>query len=76
MVISSVVSRGISVSASTYIGNMTIRSVTVIGAMVNNNSLIICVAVVSNGTVMTSSAHLSIQGQPTSIWYVLIQYVD
>ena len=69
-------SRGVSVSAPTYSGNMTIRNLTVMGAVVNNNSLITCVAVVSNGTAMTSSAYLSIQGQSTSIWYVLIQYVD
>ena len=72
----SVASRGISVSAPTYIGNMTIRSLTVMGSVVNNNSLITCVAVVSNGSAMTSSAYLSIQGQSTIIWYVLIQYVD
>ena len=76
MVIGSVTSRGISVSAPTFSGNMTIRSVTVMGAVVNNNSLITCVAVVSNGIAMTSSAYLSIQGQSTIIWYVLIKYVD
>ena len=79
MLIGSVVSNisnNISVSAPTSIGNMTIRSLTVMGAVVNNNSLITCVAVMSNGTAMTSSAYLSIQGQSTSIWYVLIQYVD
>ena len=73
---SAVASRGINVSAPTYIGNMTIRNLTVMGAVDNNNSLITCVAVVSNGTAMTSSAYLSIQGQSTIIWYVLIQYVD
>ena len=72
----SVVSRGINVSAPTYIGNMIILYLTVMGAVANNNSLITCVAVVSNGTAMNSSAYLSIQGQSTSIWYVLIQYVD
>ena len=75
MVISSVVSHHISVSAPTYIGNMTLRNLTVT-AVVNNNSLITCVAVVSNGTAMNSSAYLSIQGQSTCIWYVLMQYVD
>ena len=72
----SVVSQGINVSAPTYSGNMIILYLTVMGAVINNNSLITCVAVVSNGTAMTSSAYLSIQGQSTSIWYVLIQYVD
>ena len=72
MPFSAVASRGISVSAPTYIGNMTICSLTVMGAVVNNNSLITCVAVMSNGTTMTSSAYLSIQGQSTSKWYVLI----
>ena len=76
MPFSAVASRGVSVSAPTYSGNMTIRNLTVMGAVVNNYSLITCVAVVSNGTAMTSSAYLSIQGQSTSIWYVLIQYVD
>ena len=80
MVFASVASRGISVSAPTYMyfGNMTIRNITVMGAVVNNNSLITCVAVGPNGTngTMTSSAYLSIQGQSTRIWYVLIQYVD
>ena len=76
MPFSAVVSRGVSVSAPTYSGNMIIRNLTVMGAMINNNSLKICVAVVSNRTAMTSSAYLSIQGQSTSIWYVLIQYVD
>ena len=76
MPILAVASRGVSVSAPTYSGNMTIRNLTVMGAVVSNNSLITCVAVVSNGTAMTSSAYLSIQGQSTSIWYVLIQYVD
>ena len=69
-------SRGVSVSAPTYSGNMIICNLTVMGAVVNNNSLITCVALMSNGTAMTSSAYLSIQGQSTSIWYVLIQYVD
>ena len=72
MLISSVVSRDINVSAPTYNGNMTIRSLTVMGAVVNNNSLITCAAVVPNETSMTSSAYLSIQGQSTSIWYVLV----
>ena len=76
MPFSAVASRGVSVSPTTYSGNMTIRSLTVMGAVVNNNSLITCVAIVSNGTAMNSSAYLSIQGQSTSIWYVLIQYVD
>ena len=79
MLIGSVVSNisnNISAPAPTYVGNMTIRSLTIIGRVVNNNSLITCVAVVSNGTAMISSAYLSIQGQSTSIWYVLIQYVD
>ena len=76
MPFSAVASRGISVSAPTYSGNMIICSLTVTGAVVNNNSLITCVAVVSNGTAMTSSAYLSLQGQSTIIWYVLIQYVD
>ena len=78
MVFASVASRGISVSAPTYIGNMTIRNISVMGAVVNNNSLITCVAVGPNGTngTKTSSAYLSIQGQSTRIWYILIQYVD
>ena len=76
MPFSAVVSRGISVSAPTYSGNMIRMDLTVTGAVVNHNSLITCVAVVSNGTAMTSSAYLSIQGQSNSIWYVLIQYVD
>ena len=78
MVFSSVASRGISVSAPTAIGYMTIRNITVMGAVVNNNSVITCVAVGPIGTngTMTSSAYLSIQGQSTRIWYVLIQYVD
>ena len=78
MVFASVASRGISVSAPTFSGNMRIRNITVMGAVVNNNSLITCVAVGPNGTngTMTSSAYLSIQGQSTRIWYVLIQYVD
>ena len=67
MALYSVASHGISVSAPTYIGNMTIRSLTIMGAVVNYNFLITCVAVVSNGTIMTSSAYLSIQGQSTSI---------
>ena len=76
MLFSAVASRGVSVSAPTYIGNMIIRNLTVMGAVANNNSLITCVAAMPNGTAMTSSAYLSIQGQSTSIWYVLIQYVD
>ena len=60
MPFSAVVSRGVNVSAPTYIGNMIILYLTVMGAVINNNSLITCVAVVSNGTTMTSSAHLSI----------------
>ena len=76
MPFSAVVSRNISVSPPTYSGNMILLNLTVMGAVVNNNSLITCVAVMSNGTAMTSSAYLSIQGQSTSIWYVLIQYVD
>ena len=76
MPFSAVASRGVSVSPPTYSGNMAIRNLTVMGAVVNNNSLITCVAVVSNGTAMTSSAYLSIQGQSTIIWYVLIQYDD
>ena len=71
MPFSAVASRGVSVSAPLAICNLT-----VMGAVANNNSLITCVAVVSNGTAMISSAYLSIQGQSTSIWYVLIQYVD
>ena len=75
MPFSAVASRGISVSIPTYSGNIKILNLAVMGAVVNNNSLITCVALMSNGTI-NSSAYLSTQGQSTSIWYVLIQYVD
>ena len=70
MPFSAVASRGVSISAPTYTGNRKTLNLTVMGAVVNNNSLITCVAVVSNGTAMNSSAYLSIQGQSASIWYV------
>ena len=74
MPFAAVASRGVSVSAPIFSGNMIILYLTVMGAVVNNNSLITCVAaVVSDGTAMTSSAYLSIEGQSTSI---LIHYVD
>ena len=79
MVISTIISdirNNINVSTPTCIGNMTIRSLTVMGAVANNNSQITCVAAMPNGTAMTSSAYLSTQGQSTSVWCVLIQYVD
>ena len=63
MIISSVVSRGVSVSAPAYSGNMTIRNPTILGTSANNNSLITCKVTVSIGTALTSSAYLSIQGQ-------------
>ena len=78
-IVSEAASRGLQSPPSNTTGNMTIRSLTVMGAVVHNNSLITCVTVVSNrtnGPAMISSAYLSIQGQSTSIWYVLIQYVD
>ena len=44
MAISSVASRGISVSAPTYSGNVIIRNLTILGIPLNNNSLITCQA--------------------------------
>ena len=67
MYISSVASRGVSVSAPAYRGNMTIVNLTILGIPVNNNSLITCEAVVSVGTTFTSSAYLTIQGQYTYV---------
>ena len=58
-------SRGVSVSATTYSGNMAIVNLTILGTPVNNNSLITCEAVGIDGTFLTSSAHLSIQGRCT-----------
>ena len=64
MTIPSVASRGVSVSATTYNGNMAIVNLTILGTLVNNNSFITCLASVSSGlTFLTSSAYLSIQGQ-------------
>ena len=63
MIISSVASRGVSVSAPTYSGNMIVLNLTILGIQDNNNSLIACKVIVSNGTALKSSAYLSIQGQ-------------
>ena len=63
MAISNVSSRGVSVSAPTYSGNMTIRNLTILGTLVNNNSLITCLGIVSNRSPLNSSAYLSIKGQ-------------
>ena len=52
------------VIAPIYIGNITIRNLTILGTIANNNSLITCLGAVSNGSPLTSSAYLSIQGQP------------
>ena len=67
MTIPSLASRGVSVSAPTYRGNMITVNLTILGTPVNNNSLITCQAIVPSGTVLTSSAHLSIQGQHTCV---------
>ena len=63
MAIHRVASRGVSVAAPTYIGNITTVNLTILGTPVNNNSLITCLASVSNGTVVNSSAYLSISPQ-------------
>ena len=66
MPISNVASRGVSVSASTYSGNMIIVNLTILGAPINNNSLIMCLGIVSNISPLNSSAYLSIKGQYAS----------
>ena len=74
MTIPSVASRGVSVSALAYSGNMTIVNLTILGRQDNNNSLITCRVTVSNGTSFNSSAYLSIQGQSAHTG-VLLNYL-
>ena len=74
MTVPSLASRGVSVSGPTYSGNMTILNLTILGTLVNNNSLITitCLGVLSNGTVLTSSAYLSIQGIYLCVLYKMV----
>ena len=57
-------SRGITVYSGVYSRNATATIlINVMGVVVNNNSRITCVMVPSNGSILSSSAYLSIQGQ-------------
>lgn len=60
---SEVANQGIIISALVLIGDLTYVNLTLPGSIINNNSLITCKAILPNGTVLESSAYLSVQGQ-------------
>ena len=61
---SEVANQGIIISALVLIGDLTYVNLTLPGSIINNNSLITCKAILPNGTILESSAYLSVQGPP------------
>ena len=61
MTISSVSSRGVSVSAPTYSGNITNLYLTVMGTTVNNNSIITCQAILNESVASNDSVSITIK---------------
>ena len=71
MTVTEVASQGVAVSAPTAIGDLSHVSLTVPGSAMNNNSRITCKVILLNGTILESSAYLSVQGQRSKLMYCM-----